>query len=559
MPGPSGSGPDTVLAGVRPKRGSRRLRVFVAGGLAVALLLGGGAAAAFLRMRGAPEQILGEIPASTDAIVVAYLDPAASQKLNLLRLQGRFPSLASSQHLRDQVNAGLDAALRDSGLDHRDVAWVGSEIAIAVDIRPQGDPGVAVLLSVDDAGAADATLQKLRTEPASNPSSWTRVTHGGVDVWSGTEASGSEVTMAMVEGVAVLSNSRSMVEGAIDAGQGTVARLKDDARFRATMSDLPEAKLGFAYLNTATLGDLLAQSPAFGAAAAGPGLGALSAVTSVAVSVSAQPDGLAIDTTQRYDRSKLTPEMLRVLAQPPHVNPLLTEVPAAAYGVIAQQHVDAALRSFVDTLGAGSPGVGGPFGAAEIGNLVQVLTGDLAIEAESGGPVAPDAAILLGSSDDERIQSELDRLAAVSASSGARWRIEAYRGVTIHVLVGEEFLPFVPAYAVVDHAAVIATSDAEIKRIVDTSKGGPNITSSPVFRATTAGSEASDAGSEASDALAFVDVQRVVAAVRGALPLEQRAWFDWHVAPDLRNVVSFSFRSDDEVTGSRSRVFVRIR
>ena len=121
--------------------------------------------------------------------------------------------------------------------------------------------------------------------------------------------------MAMVEGAAVLSNSTSMVEGAIDAGQGTVARLQDDARFRATMSDLPQAKLGFAYMNTATLGDLLGRSSAFGAAAAGPGLGALSAVTSVAVSVSAQRDGLAIDTTQRYDRSKLTPEMLRVLAR----------------------------------------------------------------------------------------------------------------------------------------------------------------------------------------------------------------------------------------------------
>jgi hypothetical protein len=175
-PDGSGSGPDRVSAGVPPTRGARRLRVGVAGGLAVALLLGGGAAAAFLRMRGAPEQILGEIPASTDAVVVAYLDPAASQKLNLVRLQGRFPSLASSQHLRDQVNAGLDAALRESGLDHRDVAWVGSEIAIAVDIRPQGDPGVAVLLSVDDAGAADATLEKLRAEPVSTPSSWTRVT-----------------------------------------------------------------------------------------------------------------------------------------------------------------------------------------------------------------------------------------------------------------------------------------------------------------------------------------------------------------------------------------------
>ena len=149
--------------------------------------------------------------------------------------------------------------------------------------------------------------------------------------------------------------------------------------------------------------------------------------------------------------------------------------------------------------GVGSYGFGGLFGVDEIGNLVQVLTGDIAIEAEPGGSVAPDAAILLGSSNDDRMQSELGRLAAISASSGAPWRTERYGDVTIHVLDGGGFLPFVPAYAVVNHAAVIATSDAEIKRIVDASKGGPNITSSPVFRSATA-------GFEASDALAFVDV-----------------------------------------------------
>lgn len=554
MPGsvPSEAGADASQT-PPPRSSRRRGRVLVAAGLAGLLLLGGGASAAFLRLRGAPEQILGVIPASTDAVVVAYLDPAASQKLNLLRLQRRFPSLASSERVRDRVNEVLDAALRPTGLDHGDVDWIGSEIAVAVDIRPPDDPGVELLLDVDDAGRADTTLRRLRAEPASNPSSWRSESHGGVDVWSGVDDSGGPEAMAIVNGVAVLSNSTSMVEATVDAAQGRVARLRDDARFKDALSDLPDAKLGFAYANVAALVGGLERDPAFGAATLGPGLGALGAVDAVAVSVSAQSDGVAIDTAQRYDRSKLTPEMLAALAQPPHPNPLLAAVPADAYAVIAQEHVDATLRALVDRLENESPGAAVSIGAVGIDELVQALSGDLAIEVEAGRSATPEAAILLGSSSDEHMQSELNRLAgAVSASSGASWRTERYSGVTIHVLTGgETALPIAPAYALVGDAAVIASSEREIERIVDASNGDPNITSSPVFGS-------ASGGAAASDAMAFVDAQRLIGAIRGTLSPEQQAWFDRSLAPDLRNVISVSFRSDDDVTGSRSRIFVRI-
>jgi hypothetical protein len=562
FPPPPGPSPSDLPTLSTPEPAPRRsLRIFVAVGAVLALLVAGGGAAACLRLRGAPEELLGELPASTDLVVVAYLDPAASQKLNLLRLQSRFPSLASSQHLREQVDAALDSALRGSGLDHDDLDWVGSEVALAVDIPASGEPRFAILLTADDTGAAGATLRKLRDGPASGPSTWSSRIHGGVQVWTGSDASGSDQAMSIIDRTVVVSNSASMIDGVIDANDGTVARLQDDTTFRTAMSDLPKAKLGFLYLNAASLVDRLEMGSAEQTSVnSDPILGELNATTSVAVSVSAEPDGLAIDTARRYDRSKLSPDMLDRLSQPDRPNPLLADVPADAYGVVAEQHVDTTVRSLMDQLATRSPEAGRSLEAAGIDDLIRALSGDLVMEfgpgdtSTSGPASVPGGALMLGSSNDAVTASELDQLAAaVSSWSGERWRTERHKGVTIHVLSGgARGLPITPAYAMIDHAAVVATSAEEMERVVDTTRGGPNIMTSPVF-------SSAIKGSGTPEGLVFVDVQRVVGGVRAALPPVEQALFDRIVAPDLRNVLWLFYRSKGDVSGSRSRVFLRVR
>jgi hypothetical protein len=541
-----------------PQRRQRRTPVVVAA--IVALLLLGGAAAAFVLFRGASEKVLDHVPASTDVVAVAYLDPAASQKLNLLRMASRFPSLGSSQQLTDKVNEQIDLALEGTGLDHADLGWVGSEIGVAVDVPDLSSPHAALLVATKDTRAAEATLQLLRVSPASDPSSWTSDSHGGVDVWSGTDSGGDPEVQAIVDSVVVLGNSQPMVEGIIDASQGKVPRLQDDADFTSTMADLPASNLGFVYVNPQPLVGLLKESAGFPALSIGPELADLEAIKGFAASVSAEPDGLAIDTTELFDRSKLSPDRITQLSEPPQANPLLTSVPFDAWGVASIEHFDTTLRSFVDEARSSNPLIGGQLDAAGVSDLIGALTGDLVIEGGPGssataaglGGSIPGGALMLGTSNDGQVQSALDQLAGVVSSfTHLKWDSAVYEGVHIRILSTSQLgLPVAPAYAIVNHAAVIATSVSELHRIIDAAGGDQDITTSPVFVA--AKSKVPPAS------LFFLDVQGLASVISAELSPGEQAHFAETVTPDLQHVIYLVTGGESTPDRTKSRLFIKI-
>jgi hypothetical protein len=553
---------DSLMAKAQePEPPGRRRRTPVVVAAIVALLLLGGAAAAFVLFRGASEQVLDHVPASTDIVAVAYLDPAASQKLNLLRMASRFPSLGSSQELTDRVNQQIDLALEGTGLDHGDLGWVGSEIGVAVDVpNLSSPPHAALLVASKDIRASEATLQLLRVSPASDSSSWTSESHGGVDVWSRTDSGAGPEVQAMVGGVVVLSDSRSMVEGIIDASQGKVPRLQDDADFKSTMADLPASNLGFVYVNPQPLIGLLKESAGFPALSIGPGLADLEAIKGLAASVSAEPDGLAIDATERFDRSKLSPDRIAQLSEPPHADPLLTSVPSDAWGVVSIEHVDTTLKTFVDQARSSNPLIGAQLDAAGVSDLIGALTGDLVIEGGPGssataaglGGSIPGGALMLGTSNDGQVQSALDQLAGlVSSFTHLTWDSTAYEGVHIRVLATGQFgLPVAPAYAIVNHAAVIATSVSEMHRIVDAAGGDQNITTSPVFVA--AKSKVPPAS------LFFLDVQSLASVISAELSPGERAHFAERVTPDLQHVIYLVTGGESTPDRTKTRLFIKI-
>jgi hypothetical protein len=92
------SGPGTPDEPSPSGHRGRRLLVIVA---ATLIVLGGGvAAAAFYVMRGPNAELLELVPASSEVVVTASLDPSAGQKMNLLALAHRFPALGDDQDLR---------------------------------------------------------------------------------------------------------------------------------------------------------------------------------------------------------------------------------------------------------------------------------------------------------------------------------------------------------------------------------------------------------------------------------------------------------------------------
>ena len=149
---------------------------------AVLVLAGVAGAAGFMLLRGSGEAILDKIPASADVVVTANLDPAASQKMNLLRIASKFPALAGQGGIQQRLNETLDDLLRDVGMTHEDVRWVGSEVGLYVDVKSAQETSYAALIATDDEGAAAASLQKFRAGLESQGASFHVSDHEGVEI-----------------------------------------------------------------------------------------------------------------------------------------------------------------------------------------------------------------------------------------------------------------------------------------------------------------------------------------------------------------------------------------
>jgi hypothetical protein len=473
------------------------------------VVAGGGSAAAFFLMRGAGEELLQLVPASSEVVVTAYLDPSAGQKVNLMALARRFPALRDDERIRKQVDVVLDEALEGSGLSHEDVRpWLGSQVAIVVDLGANADqPTVSFLVASKDDDAAQATLEKALggSLGAEQSSEYRGVTMHVFD--GGT----SFVGYVIVHHVVVLSNQSIGLTRVVDVSEGTAQAMADDPAFLDTISSLPEGKLGLAYVNPTEIVNRAFSVTGLGAAGTAPGLDQLRAIRGVAATLSAHPDGLAFDVAVRLDPSMLDPATRLQLDRPAQENGLLGFVPADAYAVATQQGLDETVKQTVDQLLTTPQG---ELIRQRIGvdDTLAALTGDLAFEVGPGsGPVPAAGAIVIGVRDASAVQRTLDGLAdLVLAAQGrpgairpafgdpsgpthhdvlgavpeATWRTSTYQGTTIRYLDDPELsdMGFVPAYAVVEGAAIVGSSPTEVRKVIDTGAGSePNIGASSSY------------------------------------------------------------------------------
>ncbi|TMK58761.1 MAG: DUF3352 domain-containing protein, partial [Actinobacteria bacterium] len=201
---------EVTEGGEAPPPGRRRgLKVAGIALAAVLVLAGAAGAAAFMLLRGSGEVILNKVPASADVVVTANLDPAASQKVNLLRIASRFPALGGPDQLQQQLNQTLDDVLRDVGMTHEDVRWVGSEVGLYVDVRSAQETSYAALIATDDQGAAAASLQKFQAGLESKGATFHSSDHDGVQIT--VSATSDQPSFAIVDGVVVLGSDEGAV------------------------------------------------------------------------------------------------------------------------------------------------------------------------------------------------------------------------------------------------------------------------------------------------------------------------------------------------------------
>src|SRR6202011_1332643 len=205
----------------------RHRRLLIPAGAVLAL--GAVSAAAVLLLvkpNGAVEKM---VPASSDVIAVANLDPSVTQKVNLLRAVHSFPDYKTDKAITDK----LDQLLKDSDLSFSgDVQpWLGSEIGVSARLNlvsTNDSPAAVYLVSRDDTKAL-AMLAKLRASKYGKKLQWKDETYSGITISVGTPSNTTDKTAAYsyVDHVVVFATSSVQIHEIIDTDQGRAPRLVD--------------------------------------------------------------------------------------------------------------------------------------------------------------------------------------------------------------------------------------------------------------------------------------------------------------------------------------------
>jgi hypothetical protein len=546
---------------------ARRRGLKVAGIALAALLVlvGAAGAAAFMLLRGSGEAILDKVPASADVVVTANLDPAASQKVNLLRMASKFPALEGQDGLQQQLNQTLDGLLRDVGMTHEDVQWVGSEAGLYVDVKSPQDTSYAVLIATDDEGAAAASLQKFQAGLESQGATFHSSDHDGVQIT--VSSTPDHPSFAIVDAVVVLGSDEGAVGAVIDTAHGGPS-IADDATFLRVTGALPQSRLGVAFVDTAqllgTFGDVL------GAAGVTTGVTSLDALDGVGVSLSAESNGLALDTVMMYDDAKLSDVQRQTLSAADHPNKLIDLIPGDALGMYAVEHLDAAIADQVGRIAASDPQSDQEFkrlGVTGTGGLLSQLTGDVAAAASpEQGTIPVGGVLMVGTNDpaatskwlDDTLQTlPLGATAASCSSNGGcritheatRWATESHGGVTVTYASSGAALPV--AYAVIGDVAVVGSSRAQVEHVIDVHAGGGSISTAARFTSATA-SVPTD------DGVLYLDVPAIVNVIRGQFPPAEVASFDNEIGRSLKPIEAVVAGTKNEPDLQRTRLFIWI-
>jgi hypothetical protein len=560
-PGAIVPGRPTAAAGAGdtppPPRRRRTALIAVLGGLLVLAAAGG--AAAYLAMRGSSADLLERVPADMDVVAVASLDPSAGPKVNLVRIADAFPDIGGVDGARERLEEWADPMLDEVGLRFDDItSWLGVEVAVALEVV-DGTPQVAMLVDVEDRDGAEAMLAKLRVPGAPWADVvWTEREYLGTTLTIPEAAAGTAPAYAFDDDVLILTSEPSLLEDVIDTHRGTTGSIATAATFQEAEADLPEDRLLFAFVDTASLRDDLEQAVGAEAVTSLGGLGDLEAVDGIGLTLSAVSEGVALDVVASYDAAALTGALREQVTAPDHENLLLQAVPKDAWGLFGAQHLDIAIREAVAQIEADDPAVAADLRDAGItgtGGLLDVLTGDLAIAVAPDETTSVGGALLASVDDGAEATDAVERVAAtlVELTSSEGLLRGALRWSTTTAEDGTQisYLPdgFV-AYALRGDMLVVGTSVEQVEGVLTAEVDGA-LTDDPAF---VAGTD----GVPANDSLFYVDIGRVLRSIREALPAEERDAFDEDVGRDLRTLRSVAFGVDMNESRQHVRMLATI-
>jgi hypothetical protein len=526
---------------------SRAFRAVAAGGIAV-LVAGGVAAAvlAFSFLRGSADAMVALAPSDTAVYINLNLEPSGGQQLALNTIVGKFPGLSGGS--RDStINHWLDTGLRSSGLSHTDVrTWLGSQLSLIVLRNSDGViPAEVSLLASTNDSAAQAMFTKYKNAPPGKMERWTTATHDGVTLSVGQESSGGIQVWAISAHTVIVGTSEAAVDEVIDTSQGKHASLTSQADYTAVQARVPSDRVAFFYVDVPRLAAMIPSAAAASVSTS------LAGYQGIGAAVVANSSGITVSSTVDFDASKFSAATRATLGVAAHANGAVAFIPGRALGFITLVGLPQTLKSLVSLA---VPGLGTSAGQAldQLGitgssGIISHLTGDAGIEVEQlPDAQVPSGALLIATDASSAAQNFLDQVAntVCSAAQGCASAVptrQTYRGVTISTISisGADSSQLGPSWAVVNGWAIIASTPAEVRSVID-ARHGSNITTSAQYQAVAGQVGTSNNG------MFYLNVRALVAAVRAVLPADAAATFDQQVANYIAPV---------QAIGSSSRSF----
>lgn len=197
------SGGDPVGPAESESGGGRRTAL-VAGGAVVGLALVGGGAWAAMSFFSTGAQPAGVLPAGTIGYASVDLDPSGGQKIEAFRMIQKFPAIEKELDGLDADDDILAKAFEevekecDVTYDDDIKPWLGYRFAVAAVDLGDDLPAPVGVVQIQDAGAAEDGLTKLRECAAADVGGW--VIEGDWAIVAETEAIAQDVTDAAADG-----------------------------------------------------------------------------------------------------------------------------------------------------------------------------------------------------------------------------------------------------------------------------------------------------------------------------------------------------------------------
>jgi hypothetical protein len=315
------------------KRG-RGGRTAIIGGIAAALVLGGGfgAYAVYDKLSGGGVQPHDVLPASTEVYARFDLDPSASQKIDLFKLLRKVPDLADEAgiksdkaDIRELVFPEIIASACDDVDYEKDVEpWLGDRIGVGANIE---DESVVIAVQTTDEGKSRAGIKQLF------------------------ECADEDYGLAYLDGYALISPKQADVDKAVKATEK--ASLGDSKTFSDDFDRLGDQGIASGWVDLKALSDIPEAKEALG-----DELDRLVDIGSVATTLRADGNAIELAVLSGVDKKSTKPTKGTPLGKLPS-----DTVAALSVAGVGDQ-VSEAFDSFVEEFdkqfsgGAGDTGTG---------------------------------------------------------------------------------------------------------------------------------------------------------------------------------------------------------